>query len=483
MSAAPPAWDRETDVVVLGFGAAGCSAALEARAAGADVVLLEKMPAGAEGGNTRVSGSVWFFSTDRDLAATYLRALSGPLPVPEDVVAAWADETHGLTAWIESLDATVSSMDAPPDRPELPGSACHGGFRHVGPTWGDSHLWNLLSARVRERGADVVLATRARELAQDPDGTVTGVVAERDGGMLRVRARRGVVLATGGFENDADMARDYLGLPSVVPWGSPAGTGDGHRMALAAGADLWHMANMFPSFGIRVPGYHSGFHVELAPTRPCIYVDPDGKRFVDETIASKHGHARISGRYVVYPSAPFHAVFDERGRRAGPLSPGRDRHPYGWNNLIERYRWSDDNLAEIERGWVARGDTPAELAAAIGVPAANLEATIAEFNHFCEVGCDARFDRTPETLVPLAEPPYYAVTWGGMLANTNGGPRRNGRAQVLDTRGRPIPRLYAAGAVSSTYSLVLDRGFSIADALAFGRIAGRNAAAEPPAAV
>jgi succinate dehydrogenase/fumarate reductase flavoprotein subunit len=466
------------DVVVLGFGAAGCAAALEARAAGAQVILLEKMPAGSEGGNTRVSGNVWFFNNDPGRAAVYLRALSGPQTLPDDVVAAWAAETHQLTRWIESLGGTVSTMEAPPDTPELPGSDVHGGFRHVGPSWGNSHLWNLLSSAVRGSGVEVMLGTAGRRLLQEPGGAVAGVEAERDGSPLRIGARRGLVLATGGFENNPEMVRDYLGLPGTVPWGSPAGTGDGHRMALRAGADLWHMANMFPSFGIRVPGFSSGFHVTLAEARPCVYVDLDGRRFIDESIPSRHGHARINGRYTVYPSMPFHAVFDERGRRAGPLSPSREQHPYGWNNVIEGYRWSDDNQAEIEKGWIATGDTPAELAASLGVPPASLEATIEEFNRFCELGRDARFDRPPETLVPLAEPPFYGVTWGPMLANTNGGPRRNGRAQVIDAAGQPIPRLYAAGAISSTYGLVLDRGFSIADALAFGRVAGRNAAAE-----
>ena len=474
----PEGWDREADVVVLGYGAAGCAAALEAHAAGAKVVILDKAAAGAEGGNTRVSGSVWFFNRDPAPAATYLRALCGPYPLPEDVIATWANETYQLTSWVESLGATVSSMEAAPDTPELDGSEVHGGFRHVGPTWGNSHLWNLLTGTVKARGIEVLLGTPGRDLVKDSAGVVVGVTGEREGRALRLRARRGVVLATGGFENNPEMARDYLGLPDIVPWGSAAGTGDGHAIAVRAGAALWHMNNMFPTFGIRVPGYSSGFHMSLAEARPCIYVDLDGRRFIDETIRSKHGHARINGRYSVYPTLPFHAVFDERGRRAGPLSPPREQHPYGWNNIIEGYRWSEDNQVEIEKGWVVRGDTVADLARKLGMPPRTLETTIEEFNGFCELGRDQRFDRAPETLVPLAEPPFYAVTSGPLVANTNGGPRRNGRSQVLDTRGRPIPRLYAAGAVSSTYSMVLDRGFSIADALAFGRVAGRNAAAE-----
>lgn len=471
-------WDREVDVVVLGYGAAGCAAALEAHANGAEVLLLEKMPQGKEGGNTRVSGNVWFYNTGAEEAATYLRSLCGAYPLPEDVVEAWASETRDLTRWVESLGGVVNSMDAPPEYPELPGSGAHGGFRHVGPTWGNSHFWNFLTGKVAEAGIEVLLGTPGRELVQESsNAAVLGVVAQSQGGELRVRARRGVVIATGGFENNPGMARDYLGLPDVVPWGSPAGTGDGHRMAMRAGADLWHMSNMFSHFGFRVPGHSSGFFMSLTEARPCIFVGFDGARFIDETTKSRHGHALVNGRYVVYPHSPFHVIFDERGRRAGPLSPRREVQPYGWNNVVEGYRWSDDNQAEIDKGWILKGDTPAELAATLGVPPESLEQTIDEYNSFCELGRDARFDRSPETLVPLGEPPYYAVTWGPMLANTNGGPRRNGRAEVLDVEGRPIPGLYAAGAVSSTYSMALDRGFSIADALAFGRVAGRNAAA------
>jgi succinate dehydrogenase/fumarate reductase flavoprotein subunit len=471
-------WDREVDVVVLGYGAAGCAAALEARAAGAEVLLLEKMPAGKEGGNTRVSGNVWFYNTNSASAATYLRALAGSYPIPEDVVEAWATETADLTRWIEGLGGVVSTREAAPEYPELPGSEAHGGFRHLGPTWGNSHLWKFLTAKVHELAIEVLLDTPGLELIQDPESRqVLGLVAEAAGKPLRIRARRGVVLATGGFENNPEMARDYLGLPDVVPWGSPAGTGDGHRMAMRAGAALWHMHNMFSHFGFRAPGYSSAFFMTLTDTRPCIFVGLDGARFIDETTKSRHGHAYLNGRYVVYPQAPFHVVFDERGRRAAPLSPPRETHPYGWNTIVEGYKWSADNQVEIDKGWILRGDTPAELAAKLGVPADALEATIDEYNGFCELGRDARFDRSPETLVPLGEPPYYAVTWGPVVANTNGGPRRNGRAEVLDAEGEVIPRLYAAGAVSSTYSMALDRGFSIADALAFGRVAGRNAAA------
>ena len=96
-------------------------------------------------------------------------------------------------------------------------------------------------------------------------------------------------------------------------------------------------------------------------------------------------------------------------------------------------------------------------------------------------GVDDQFHRHPRTLTPIDQPPYYAFTSAPLLGWTNGGPRRNERAQVLDPFGRVIPGLYAAGTVSSTYSWCKDGGFHIADALAFGRVAGRTAAAEASA--
>jgi succinate dehydrogenase/fumarate reductase flavoprotein subunit len=477
-------WDREADVVVVGMGAAGCTAAIAAHDAGARVLVVEKMPAGREGGNTRVSGGIWFDNRDPEGIATYLRSLSGDFPVPEDVVAVWAAETARNTAFVESLGATVARHGTyTPEYPELPGSEAYGGYLAVDGEMGNQRLFSVLARAVHERGIEVLLDAPAQELVQDPTTrAITGVVATVRGAPLRARARRGVVLATGGFEANPEMVRDYLRMPASVPWGTPAATGDGHKMAQRVGADLWHMGNMMAITGLRAPGWEAGFYIAFFHAQGFLYVGRDGTRFANELPQLGHGQARVHGRYELFPAQPMHVVFDERTRLAGPLCPGMDTYPVGWNLLVEGYRWSHDNAVEIEKGWIQRADTIAELAGRIGVAPAALAASVARYNAACASGVDDQFGRDPATLVPVSEPPFYAFTWGPMIAWSNGGPRRNGRAQVLDAFGEVIPRLYAAGNVSSTYSWCKDGGMHIADALAFGRVAGRAAAAEPPIA-
>lgn len=474
-------WDVETDVVVVGFGAAGCSAAIAAHDAGAQVLVLEKMAAGREGGSTRVSGAVWFDNRAPERAATYLRSLSAGRPIPEPVVQAWARETARNTEWMQSLGITVGlAVPAPPEYPELEGSDVMTGWIGVDGTMGGGLLWAALAEAVRSRGIEVRLQTPARELVVD-DGVITGVLAATaDETGLRIRARRGIVLATGGFEADPAMVRDHLGLTDPVIWGSPAATGDGHRMALKAGADLWHMANMMTLPGLRAPGYEAGFYTAFPYSKGYIYLGRDGRRCCNETVALRHGHARIHGSYQLFPTEPMVILFDESARRAGPIVPGRDVLAVSWAQQIEGYDWSPDNSAEIDKGWIHRADALPELAALLDMDPNTLQHTVDRYNAACAAGADDQFSRHPRTLVPLTEPPYYAFPSAPILAWSNGGPRRNENAQVLDPSGEVIPALYAAGNLSSTYSWSKDGGFHIADALAFGRTAGHHAATHHP---
>ncbi len=479
MSAMSEQWDRQADVVVLGMGAAGCAAAISAADEGASVILLEKMPEGREGGNTRISGGIWFNALDPDGMATYLRSLCGPLPLPEPIVEVWAAETHRNTEWLEGLGITPGvHADYKPEFPELPGAESYGGYLGVNGEMGQQLLFQALSGVVRDRGVDVLLDTPASELVTDDAGAITGVVAASGGRPLRVGARRGVVLATGGFENNPEMVRDYLGLPDSPVWGSPAGTGDGIKMAQKVGADLWHMDNMMATVGFRAEGFEAGMYVMFIYSMGFIWVGNDGSRPHNEMPPQGHGHGLINGEYELLQRRPLHVIFDEATRQAGPISPPRDILPVGWNLLMDGYNWSADNSAEIEKGWILKGDTPAELAGALGIDPDGLEATVAAWNEACTTGHDP-LGRHPATLAPLTTPPFYGFTSAPLLGWTNGGPRRNEKAQVLDAFGGVIGRLYAAGTVSSTYSRCKDGGFHIADALAFGRVAGRNAAAEP----
>ena len=483
----PADWDITADVVILGMGAAGCAAAIEAHDAGAQVLVLEKLPPEVAGGNTRVSGGAWFDNLDPERAAVYLNSLAGGFPLPQPVVRAWAQETARNTEWVEhTLGATTAPVGGaiggtgpgmPAEFPELDGSDVYGGQIAVDGKLGSSRLLEALHSTLESRRIEVRYSTPARSLVQDSSGTVLGVQADAgDGASLRVRARRGVVLATGGFEANAEMVRDYLRFPQTLTWGSPYNTGDGHRMAQKAGADLWHMDNMTSIEGFAVPGYTSGFYARFSYRKGFIYVDSDGRRCVDELPRTGHGNALIHGSYEHVPVRRLHAVFDEATRLAGPISPNGDMLAVGWNVLVEGYQWSPDNSAEVEKGWLHQAGTLVGLAAELDVDPANLTRSVARYNAACAAGEDEQFGRRADTLDAIGDGPYYAFTSAPMVAWSNGGPRRDERCRVLDPFGATIDGVYAAGSVSSTYSWCKDGGMHIADALAFGRIAGRNAA-------
>jgi len=145
--------------------------------------------------------------------------------------------------------------------------------------------------------------------------------------------------------------------------------------------------------------------------------------------------------------------------------------------MVERYDWSDDNGAELAKGWIKQAETLRALAQIMGLPPAVLEETIIRWNAHCHVGADADFGRT-KMLSPIQKAPFYAVELSPSMLNTQGGPRRNARSQVVRPDGSPIPRLYSAGELGSIYSYLYQGTGNIGECLAFGRIAGRNGAAE-----
>jgi hypothetical protein len=186
-----------------------------------------------------------------------------------------------------------------------------------------------------------------------------------------------------------------------------------------------------------------------------------------------------------YSRIPTYLVFDETARKAGSVwesfqGTGREMLPAELGGFTA---WSKDNISEIEKGWIKKGDTPEALAAAIGAPmdAALLKASVEAYNGYCAAGKDPEFNRSAQSLKPLETPPYYAVALYPGLVCTHGGARRNGKAQILDPDQKPIPRLYSAGifgaVIGRIYSIF---GGNVGECCAFGRIAGMNAAAEKP---
>lgn len=485
---APQRWDVEADVVVVGFGAAGVAASVAAHDFGAEVAILEKAPEGEHGGNTRVAGQGYLNTSSAEEAAAYLTALCGPFKLPETMVRVWADEMCRNNDWLASLGGDPQEHQHPPvgiEFPDLPGAGCVHKF-HDGPTYGYSYTWRRFESLVNARPIPVHYETPARQLIQDRStGAILGVAAQRRGELVSVKARRGVVLTCGGFENNQEMIRNYLpGIPYCYTSGSPHNEGDGITMAMSVGADLWHMNNYAgPSMALKVPEVRTSFsmqalHYSKEQTGGMIVVGPDARRFCDEKYKTRHGKIPVNGRWLPLSTpCPMFMVFDHRLFSAGPLYDGHPSH--GWTQIVERYPWSEDNSAELAKGWVKRADSVAALAAEVGLDAAALADTVARWNRGCEAGQDSEFGRKL-MVQPIAEGPFYAIELSPSMLNTQGGPRRNERGQIVRPDGSPIPRLYSAGELGSIYSYLYQGTGNIGECLAFGRISGRNAAAETP---
>ena len=272
------------------------------------------------------------------------------------------------------------------------------------------------------------------------------------------------------------MKWDYLPVKPVGFLGTPANTGDGIRMVQKIGGDLWHMTRLACMIGFKAPEFESSFWVAFL-SEGFIFVDKYGRRFVNEAGIEIHEYYRELSHFdaekLEYPRVPLWAIFDEATRRRGPLSRGTA----GYNRDL--YNWSLDNQAEIDKGWILKGKTMADLASRISIEPRVLEETVSRFNKLCQAGKDEDFGRPKEDLRAL-EPPFYAIQLWPTLINTQGGPRRDKEARILDPDGKPIPRLYSAGELGSIWGYLYQGACNIGEALAFGRIAGRNAAAQKP---
>jgi succinate dehydrogenase/fumarate reductase flavoprotein subunit len=484
----PHQWDVEADVVVVGFGAAGVAASVTAHDLGARVVILEKAPEGEHGGNTRVAGQGYLNTSSAEQAAAYLNALCGPYAVPQPMVRVWAEEMCRNNDWLAQLGCDPQEHQHPPvgiEFPDLPGSASVHKF-HDGPTYGYSNTWKAFERLVTQRPIQMLFETPGKALIQHPvTGDIIGVRAQRRDEIVLVKARRGVVLTCGGFENNQEMIRNYLpNVPYCYTSGTPYNEGDGIAMALSVGADLWHMNNYAgPSMALKVPDVRTSLsmqalHYSKQMPGGMIVVGPDGRRFCDEKFKTRHGKVPVNGRWLPLATpSPMFMIFDDTLFSAGPLY---DKHPsHGWTQIIERYDWSPDNSVELAKGWIRRAESITELAASVGLDPNALAASVQRWNQGCAATHDEAFGRTL-MLQPIVTPPFYAVELSPSMLNTQGGPRRNEKAQIVRPDGSPIGRLYSAGELGSIYSYLYQGTGNIGECLAFGRVSGRNAAAEIP---
>lgn len=205
---APAKWDKEVDVVIVGTGHAGLASAVTATDAGAKVVILEKMKKEFEGGNSKVSGNMWWTPTDLPQATQYIEALSYGL-TPKDCVQALAEEMIKLNDWLGTLGIKHTPLGIfQPEHPELPGSACVRTWGNNGSS--DGRLWIPLREQVEKRNVEVMYEVPAKALVQMPSREIAGIRSEVAGKPYYIKARKGVILCCGGFEFDFEMQKQFL---------------------------------------------------------------------------------------------------------------------------------------------------------------------------------------------------------------------------------------------------------------------------------
>ncbi len=514
-STVPTKWDYEADVVIVGYGGAGAVTGITAHDAGAKVLILEKLPADTPTEirhtcNTRMSngsGGLWVGSADDAFKFIKWGTVG---TVPDDVIKAYVQKWIDLDKWVKSMGGTTylstrGLANMPKDAPGFNGSENWKTIMYA-PTTTDSAAvgWRLYEDNINKRGIQVLFETPGKRLIADPvTGEVLGVEAAAAGKVVYVKARRAVVLACGGFEENEQLKKEAYRGVRIECMGHPGNTGDGIDMAAAVGADLWHMpCAAATGLFLRFPGTSNAQSISVPLSgRGSFAVDQYGKRFWnEETMASGKTSwfkfAEPDGTNGEYPRIPTWIIFDQAGLQIGPLvtsGNGKGQLRNGTAQPWPDWKWSKDNSAEIAKGWILKGDTIDDLALKIKQDSENksfrvpngrmtpeiLKETLRKYNQYSASGADPEFGRSKATLIPLATPPYYAIKTYPGGPNTWGGPRRNGKCQVLRLNNTVIGRLYSAGELGSINNLQYPVN-NFWECVISGRIAGENAAAEKP---
>ena len=474
------AWNAEYDVVVVGFGCAGANAARFAADAGAKVLLVDSAPEGHEGGNSRYCAQLIAFAEDPDAMFKYYQGLAWQFDIDEEAFRVFVEGEANLKDFIAEYydreavdykrkDIPASLRAATPEYPNLEGGEAFD-FLTVVPGAFNAALWRRVRDLVAERSDRITvwLESPATKLVQDPySKAVVGVQVEHDGKSVLVRAKNGVCLTCGGFENNAEMVQDYLGIPRFAPLGFLYNRGAGVKMAAEVGADLWHMHNyealgMLGGNALTVDEASGRAHLTYwtgVGQGPLIAVGDDGGRFLKEDDVERHGHFYSNGVWRV-PIAQYapHMVFDQT-----------------------KYDEFDEGFASLPNkefmASVYKADTIAELAGLIGADPEVLQRTVGHWNAMCEAGVDYEERRAPESMRAFDDGPYYAADLRPVILNTQGGPRRSARAEIVDRHGEPIPHLYSAGELGGIHPFQYQGGGNMAECIIFGRIAGEGAAA------
>jgi fumarate reductase flavoprotein subunit len=464
----PKKWDEETDVVVVGSGFAGLSAAAEAAARGSNTIIVEKMP--IYGGNSRINGGGFNAWTDKlQLRQTLKRGddsaelhfqdtLKGGdyYNIPE-LARVLVDNAPAALDWmlnegglkLKNVIIRIGGHSAYRDHVTLDGT-------------GRGYIEALKKIAERNGVNKIRLNSKVSWIwRKDPSSPVLGIELETPRGKKNIRIKKALVLTSGGFGRDIKMRQMFN--PNITAayncTNQPGATGEVIRYAEAIGADALQLCfiQLYPTAD---PDSGTLDKYALYPSRmPSyggVFVDFSGKRFVGE----------LERRDVV-----SRAEINSGGKRAFTVFTEK---------MIPNVTTQEEVNGGIAAGRVWKANTLAELSKLMDVPGAALENTIAKHNQYLKEGKDPEFGKpfTPQ-MSAVAEGPFYSVAQWPSVHHCMGGLRINPLAQVIDIWGEPIPRLYAAGEVTGGVHGSNRLGANASpDAVVFGRIAGTNAAKE-----
>lgn len=452
--------EQTYDVVVVGSGGAGFSAAIEAKEAGKSVVLIEKMP--AVGGNTLISGA------EMNVPNNWVQEKLGikgdsPEVMAEDtlkggdnigdphMVKVMTENALSAAEWLRD-DIKVNFIED-----QLFQFGGHSYKRALIP---EGHTGAEVIKKFRKKAEElkipIKLNTTADELIKDKDGKVTGVAAtNRQKQTISYMAKDGVILTTGGFGSNVEMRKKYNSkmdesYMSTVTEGS---TGDGIVMAEKVGADVTNMESIqtYP-----VCNTETGVISLLADTRfdGAILINQEGQRFVEE----------LERRDVI-----SNAILEQTGGYTYQL----------WNEDLNKISKTmeahgDEYDELVKQKLIVKADTLEEAAAFFDIDSDNLKETIKKVNQYAKDGKDKDFNHRGG-LVSLEKGPYYIEKAAPSVHHTMGGLVINDKTEVLNKEGKAIPGLYAAGELTGViHGRNRLGGNAITDIIVFGRIAGQE---------
>lgn len=465
-SSLPEKWDEEIDVVIIGSGFAGLAAAIEAKQAGASVAVLEKMR--VSGGNSIINGGVFAVAGSPKQEAEAIK--DSPALLLEDMMKAGLDMNHVDLArmiaeksreaveWTESLGVKYKERVTHLGGHSVPRSYS---------TWNGSGsaIVNKQLEKVKELGVKVKKGTYVTSIIQDVDGDVVGVKVkegyrfpdENSGKTRYLKARKGVVLASGGFSRDLDFRtiQDPRLTAEVDSTNQPGATGEVLMEALRIGATpvqiSWIQLGPWTSPDEKGMGIGYIFNA-MAAFVYGVMVDPlTGKRFINEL-----ANRKIRADAIIKTGHPAVTIADSEG--------------------VKRVSILDKILA---KGVAKKFNTLDELAAEYNISADSLKETINSWNNSLKQGRDVEFDRYIQTdSKPITKPPFYACRAWPKVHHTMGGIQINTKAQVIGLDKKPIGGLYAAGEIAGgVHGAVRLGSCAVLDCIVFGRVAGQEVVA------